>query len=116
MREVHEGQSHDAVVADGTAENSTNNAGATAEDFVAASQINPEAFHAAAAPWLDEFLLGIYKNDTSSDASAVLDSAKSNPASLRGAGNIASNAPKSPGDTFASAFKEGVSFVVPVVV
>ena len=79
-------------------------------------QITPEAFHTVAAPYLDEFLLGVYRNDTSSHGSAVLDLTKANPASLRGSGNIGSDAQKTPADAFASAFKEGVGFVVPVII
>ena len=82
-----------------------------------AAQVTPEAFHSVVAPYLDQHLLEVYRNGSgaaSSDAATI--SVLLKPGSLRGSGSIASDTAATPAAAFASEFKQGVGFVVPVVV
>ena len=81
-----------------------------------AVQVTPEAFHTVVAPYLDQHLLEVYRNETSAGADVVADSAPVKPGSLRGSGSMASDVAGTPADAFANAFKQGVGFVVPIVV
>jgi hypothetical protein len=79
-------------------------------------QVTPEAFHTAVAPYLDQHLLEVYRNGTSPGADAADDRVPLKSGSLRGSGSLASDKVDTPADAFATAFKQGVGFVVPIVV
>ena len=86
------------------------------EPYALIPQVNPEAFHTVVAPYLDQHLLELYRNGTSPGLDAPADSGPVRAGSLRGSGSMASEAPGPPADAFANAFKQGVGFVVPIVI